>query len=393
MSYDAPTIVGVSSATSATNYVDIATTSPAPQRGDLLLLFVAGGSLAAEADPPSDSWEQVLTQSGNVQVKVWRKFAQYGEPSSYRVIAKDADAINGHLVVIRGIDGDAVVDSAIASGTVAPSSVTAPAVTTQRANSLVYRFLAFGAASTWTAPSMTLQHTTSQSGLSTAGASETAASVGDAGSNTFAGSGSTDDYVSLSLAISPGALGLGTSLLWTPQNLLADTLAATSEFQSITGTASADDAKASIYHDALPPPPLGADDYSQAELVAMRPFALISTIPSGGLNTLRDATESEQTSGRLMIEFELNTPDALSRDPGILEQWLKTLVGRIIVRPDGESSSFNGLLDLFHTTSGSQSYLAGNTVTLSGLYRTMPDAVEALGDFIIVELEVGWGSR
>ncbi len=176
------------------------------------------------------------------------------------------------------------------------------------------------------------------------------------------------------------------------EHTLAATLAACTQWQDDTDSASASEALESIYFDALPP----SDDrnaFTAEELTELRPYAIISTDPySEGWGASRIAAECWDDFGVLFLTFEYNTPEEYLADNQGLMRWFKNKLGRII---HPQHASFTGLTDLAFTAG----YLAANSIRFlrdrdtPAIGRSSEEIIETHGDFVIATFSVQWGVR
>lgn len=144
-------------------------------------------------------------------------------------------------------------------------------------------------------------------------------------------------------------------------------------------------AAAHIHFDALPNSATGAD-HSKAELIALRPFCLLSVDQGSGFQIDIDSASGSCVlpSGRLLMEIELNTPDDLASTPTALAQFIHRRVGQILHTSDTNQP---GLVQL----SNQAGYLTLNTLIVDEIYRTDEKAVQDIGDAITVNVRVAWG--
>lgn len=181
---------------------------------------------------------------------------------------------------------------------------------------------------------------------------------------------------------------MGEGLIFDAQDLLADTLAACDEWQALTGTATAVDAKAHVYQGALPQPGNGAAKYTPAELSSLRPFAILGTRNVAGFNARRDATGMFRPSGALDLYFEMDTPAGTKDNWPQLEEDTVSIIGRLIVRPDSKPASWQGLLNLAHQSG----YLAIETLRYSGPFRAPQEDWPGDGDYLSWFFEIEYGT-
>ena len=187
-------------------------------------------------------------------------------------------------------------------------------------------------------------------------------------------------------------------ILYTPQMLLAKTLADCTEFRNLVGATDHASAMAHIWHESLPLPADGADHYSLTEMQAYRPFALIFTNDMDGEMSSRQACSPGAWSdqGSLRILLEIDTPEELEGSPVLLDHLVKQIVGRIIRRPSDETlGSFHGMEERAHTTNETDgySYLAADQIAFRGYHRSSYQDQVGQGDFLFAWLEVQYGQR
>ncbi len=132
-----------------------------------------------------------------------------------------------------------------------------------------------------------------------------------------------------------------------------------------------------IHIDALPSPADDKANYSKEEMLALRPFALLATIPKEGYSRVRVATETYIEIGELGIALEQNVPDDLAQAHANVERIFKNHLGVII----------NELLGLAYQGG----FLAIDAITLHGPFRADPEVVQGEGDFQFAALQIKYG--
>jgi hypothetical protein len=171
---------------------------------------------------------------------------------------------------------------------------------------------------------------------------------------------------------------------------LAITIANCSYFQDMVGATDSVEARRHIYIHTLPRP-IDGDRYSQQELMAYRPFALIATDPFHGYARWHDAAYSPgDDSGALIINFEKNSDrDILNDDQAIMRRWTNWIGGIVKANPP----ETYGLMDLAHTRPDEdRDYLAIERVNVVQMYRVdEPKTVIAQGDHLFAVLQIRWG--
>ena len=141
-----------------------------------------------------------------------------------------------------------------------------------------------------------------------------------------------------------------------------------------------------IHIDALPRP-ANAAEHTLAELIALRPFAIIWMRETAGLEMRSDSTFTlaPVVSGNLVCRLEMNVPDSLANDPAALALHGAQTIGRILRTGDELSP---GLWDL----NFQPGLLPLVTTFVSGPARTNEDDRQAIGDAMAWEIEVQFGS-
>lgn len=402
MTYKAPTIVAGTNGQAVTD--TIAVTRPTGLAiGDLLLLVVATEGLATGITPPA-GWTAVvseISQGAAVNLAVFCRFATHAEPATYTVTLDAADDSLWNLSIVRGVDPWDVVhvtDSAQGNGAL---PVPEPGIVTTVANTLAVGILVYDGSpraivhpAGWTL----LDSDDGPAGSISWGiASKTLAAAGPSGgANWTAADGAADDYIALTFAITPGVMGRSHSILYTPQQLLAKTLADCAEFRNLVGATTHAEAFARIWHESLPPPAGGARKYTLAELEAYRPYALVFTRDPDGMAVDRVGSPNGPWSdrGAVWIRLVLDVPDGMDEYPVLLDHLVKQLVGRIMRCPPDETlATFKGLEDLSGLTNevDGYSYLAADSVTFKRWAISTDADDPEQGVFIVADLEAQWG--
>lgn len=172
------------------------------------------------------------------------------------------------------------------------------------------------------------------------------------------------------------------------QDYLRTMLANCTYFRTWQGAAyTVDQAKARIYHDALPAPASG-DALTAAELATYRPFVIISTERQQGFRLRHDSSGDGfyfSESGRLCLLFEQAVPSAIAADPSEVEITFKNFLGRVMASNDTANP---GLAEL----AGEAGYLAIEEMVLYGPYRSAEDDQVADGDCQLALIEIAWGA-
>lgn len=148
-------------------------------------------------------------------------------------------------------------------------------------------------------------------------------------------------------------------------------------------------ALAHIHLDELPASTTGPD-HSLAELVALRPFALMWADISNGFSWTSGSGDfcCANIAGQIILQLELPIPTNIANDPQAVAVWVNTALGRII-RTDDEAQP--GILDLSAKIGPDGPYLPITAAKLTGYIRSEVKDRYDLGDFIRAELELTWG--
>lgn len=171
------------------------------------------------------------------------------------------------------------------------------------------------------------------------------------------------------------------------EDLLATTLADCTTVRTFLGAANAAAALARIYFGALDPPGSGADSLTPAELAALRPFILLWTDETAGVqldfSTLggTDGWHLRPSRGLIVVRFEAT---AGSGTPQEEERVMKNAVGTMAMSGDNDNP---GLVEL----SGRPGYMAVRRVLVRGPWRADEDEAQHFGDHFAARFDVEWG--
>lgn len=173
------------------------------------------------------------------------------------------------------------------------------------------------------------------------------------------------------------------------EHLLAQSIAACTQFQVDTDSADAAAALTHVYFDAVTPPQ-DRNVYSAAELSELRPFCIVATHPTeNGYSWGRIGAEAWDDSGTLILIFQYPVPAGMEDDNQALFRWFKNRLGNIL-RPDPTVfANYVGLSDLAHTGG----YLAATSAKLGILGRADQKVLKTEGDFVMATILVNWGSQ
>jgi hypothetical protein len=133
-----------------------------------------------------------------------------------------------------------------------------------------------------------------------------------------------------------------------------------------------------IYIDAIPAPQNDSGKYEREDIIALRPYALIETRTEQGFTQARVGTEAFIEMGRLMIAFEQNYLEEMHNQPAQIEREFKNALG-VIWREMLERAYMPG-------------FMAIDTITLDGPYRTTKELAESEGYFQLAAFEIRHGT-
>jgi hypothetical protein len=161
---------------------------------------------------------------------------------------------------------------------------------------------------------------------------------------------------------------------------LRTTLADCSTFRNGVGAGDAPTALEHVFYEALPPPAEGSE-YSAAELVGYRPYALVSMEVENGFQAAADAHGSHfefDESGVLSVWFEDNVEPSIAEQHGEISRRFLNVVGSIV--------------DELQALAGTGGYLAAQAIeVVMGPGRGALDERSAQGDYVALRLRIAWG--
>lgn len=171
------------------------------------------------------------------------------------------------------------------------------------------------------------------------------------------------------------------------EDLIANTLADSPKFQAFLGVASKAAALAKIYFGSLDSPAAGADFHTAAELIALRPYAILWTDESAGLTCDFSAMggtgyEMRVTRGLVIVRLE---KAAASGSPQEADRSVKNELGLIVKSGDHDNP---GLAEL----SGRPGYAAVRRITIRGPWRCDEDEAQHYGDHVAARLDLEFGA-
>ena len=156
---------------------------------------------------------------------------------------------------------------------------------------------------------------------------------------------------------------------------LRNTIAGTATFQTATGTASEAAALAHVYDEEIP---AKDGDYSAAELINLRPFAIVESLNENSfkmVRTSRGVGSNFRDSGSLAIYYEANVDDELSFNENKLA-FINT-IGALIL----------DISDL----AGQSGYLDINNLELKQFGFCHEDDIPKQGDHMMAMMMIDWG--
>lgn len=160
------------------------------------------------------------------------------------------------------------------------------------------------------------------------------------------------------------------------KQMMRNTIAGSSTFQNLVGETTQADALNHVYEEVIPEK---TNDYTRAELEALRPFAIVKTIPEDSYVIRRAARGTQNLffdSGRMSVEIERDAPgDGVGADLVSFQ----TIVGNILV----EMTNLAGQAD----------YLDINEFFLTDYMIAHPDHIATQGDYQLAVIRVTWGVR
>jgi hypothetical protein len=166
------------------------------------------------------------------------------------------------------------------------------------------------------------------------------------------------------------------------QGALRDMLADSPAFRAWTGALDHPAAKARVYEEGLPPPADPKHGYSLEEWAAYRPYAVLWTDRSQGLQFRRSSSTGFSDSGRLVLYLQQHTPVEVAADTAECERrWIRTL-DRIL----GDLIAMAG-------ESGIRSYLDIRQITLEEVYQNDPEQKATEGEFQTAIISISWGAE
>ncbi len=160
------------------------------------------------------------------------------------------------------------------------------------------------------------------------------------------------------------------------QDFLRTQLADCAEFRTLVGAANQAQALDDIYQDVLPDP-ADAVEYTQAELIALRPYALIGMSNEDGLTLEHVSTGSSfdfSPSGTFEVWIVRDLPGA--EDGTTADLTWRNIVATIVTE--------------LAALAGQAGYLAFERIELVALHRNHPDLAQTQGDNQLAMLRVEW---
>jgi hypothetical protein len=170
------------------------------------------------------------------------------------------------------------------------------------------------------------------------------------------------------------------------EELLRDTLAACTAFQTWVGASTAAAAKQHIYLEALPLDLDWSDHMERERIKSRRPFALIWTAETDGLQVRSIASPHGATvSGTMYICLEGDVDPAVQEDYAEVDRLFKNTIGNIVMSGDVSNPGLNEL-------AGTAGYRDFDTMTFKEWTRSHKDQRPTLGDVQWCVIEIRWGA-
>lgn len=165
------------------------------------------------------------------------------------------------------------------------------------------------------------------------------------------------------------------------QQIARTTLANCAAFQSLVGAANPAGALAKIYHDAWPKPASGGPVHTLAEMISLRPSAIVFTEEDRGFLSERDASADFcwHHSGIIHFIIYRNVPAEDIDDLSKVDTDFRTILGDI----------YSNLIELSETPG----MLAARAISFSGPWRTDVEKLNEIGDAQGAEIVVQWGVK
>lgn len=165
------------------------------------------------------------------------------------------------------------------------------------------------------------------------------------------------------------------------QVALATSLSNCETFQDLVDADDAAEALGSIHHDEVQAdPPAAGDEYTKAELQAIRPYALTATARQGTLRLRRRATGTYADAGKLHLTIvrDITAEELEDGSAEIIRVW-QNQIGNIL----------SELCELSDDVAGA--FLIINEAMLTAHWRAHEDDVPKLGEYLVAEIDLLWG--
>ncbi len=165
------------------------------------------------------------------------------------------------------------------------------------------------------------------------------------------------------------------------QEALATSLSASTTFQTLVGAANAAAALAKIHHDEVVATAPAGDEYTKAELQAIRPYALTASARQGTLRLQRRATGTYSDAGKLhlVIVRDITAGELTAGSSEIIRVW-QNQIGQIMDEICAKSDDV------------AASYLIIKDALLVAHWRSHEDDVPKLGNYLVAEIDIIWGA-
>jgi hypothetical protein len=160
----------------------------------------------------------------------------------------------------------------------------------------------------------------------------------------------------------------------------AATLADCAAFRTWCGAPDAASARERIHYEALQTPPSDGEEYTLSELVALRPYAIISTLRYGARHTSTSTQFDFGGEGAIRIEFVQDVRAELVNNPAEIALLFYNDLGAI--------------LDELCDRAGRAGFLAFTNIIMAEPYaRTHENLIETIGDVVQAEITLEWNQN
>lgn len=132
--------------------------------------------------------------------------------------------------------------------------------------------------------------------------------------------------------------------------------------------------------------PQDRDEYTDAELVALRPFAIVYQDGGDGFEMVSHVQQyhCHVSKGHVVLHLQLNVPSDLSNDESALGEYLTKTFGKLIKTAD---SNKPGFMDL----AGLNGRMPIRRIVVDAYQRTPENKRITMGDFVMCDIDIYWG--